>query len=182
MCSSDLWADLPVIAMTADAMVGDRDRALACGMNDHVAKPIRPAEVFGTLARWLRPHALPPVAAAPPFDEQALLSRGVFPGSALHRRLLAMFGDSARSFGARYRDAADKPTATRLAHDLKSDASTLGAQALAEAAGELEAALSRGAPDSQVQTLLGAVIAALSPVLQALDESAPSATSPRVPS
>jgi CheY-like chemotaxis protein len=46
---------LPVIAMTANAMVGDRDAALAAGMNDHIAKPIRVAEMYATLARWLAP-------------------------------------------------------------------------------------------------------------------------------
>jgi CheY-like chemotaxis protein len=49
------WRDLPVIAMTADAMVGDREKALAAGMNDHVAKPIHVDEMFATLARWIRP-------------------------------------------------------------------------------------------------------------------------------
>ena len=44
---------LPVIAMTANAMVGDRDAALAAGMNDHIAKPINVAEMFATLARWV---------------------------------------------------------------------------------------------------------------------------------
>jgi PAS domain S-box-containing protein len=47
---------LPVIAMTANAMVGDRDAALAAGMNDHIAKPIRIDEMFATLARWLAPE------------------------------------------------------------------------------------------------------------------------------
>jgi CheY-like chemotaxis protein len=49
------WANLPVIAMTADTMVGDRQRALAAGMNDHVAKPFRAADLFETVARWTRP-------------------------------------------------------------------------------------------------------------------------------
>ncbi len=44
---------LPVIAMTANAMVGDRDAALAAGMNDHIAKPINVQEMFATLARWV---------------------------------------------------------------------------------------------------------------------------------
>jgi CheY-like chemotaxis protein len=39
-----------MIAMTANAMVGDRDKALAAGMNDHVAKQIKPAQLFGTLS------------------------------------------------------------------------------------------------------------------------------------
>jgi CheY-like chemotaxis protein len=46
---------LPVIAMTANAMVGDRDAALAAGMNDHIAKPININEMFATLARWVTP-------------------------------------------------------------------------------------------------------------------------------
>ena len=60
------WQHLPVIAMTANAMVGDREKVLAAGMNDHIAKPIRFAELFGTLARWVRPGA---AADAPARDE-----------------------------------------------------------------------------------------------------------------
>ncbi|MGE5450376.1 MAG: ATP-binding protein [Acidobacteriota bacterium] len=47
--------DLPVIAMTADAMVGARDRALAAGMNDHISKPFQVEELYRTLASWIRP-------------------------------------------------------------------------------------------------------------------------------
>jgi CheY-like chemotaxis protein len=57
------WQDLPVIAMTANAMVGDREKVLAAGMNDHIAKPIRFVELFGTLARWVRPGAALDAAA-----------------------------------------------------------------------------------------------------------------------
>jgi len=49
--------DLPVIAMTANAMVGDREKVIAAGMNDHIAKPINFDEMFATLARWVHPVA-----------------------------------------------------------------------------------------------------------------------------
>ena len=81
------WRDLPVIAMTANAMVGDRDKALAAGMNDHIAKPIRVDDMFATLARWIRPDA-------PTSDES--------PGNA----------GADRDLGA----TADLPTATPRAH------------------------------------------------------------------
>lgn len=45
--------DLPVIAMTANAMSGDREAALAAGMNDHITKPIVIDEMLATLARWV---------------------------------------------------------------------------------------------------------------------------------
>jgi PAS domain S-box-containing protein len=46
--------NLPVIALTANAMVGDRDKVLAAGMNDYVTKPVEVDELLATLARWLR--------------------------------------------------------------------------------------------------------------------------------
>jgi signal transduction histidine kinase/DNA-binding response OmpR family regulator len=54
------WRDLPIIAMTANAMVGDREKVLAAGMNDHIAKPINVTEMFATLARWVRPGVAAP--------------------------------------------------------------------------------------------------------------------------
>ena len=48
------FEQLPVIAMTANAMVGDREKALAAGMNDHITKPVQFDEMFITLARWIR--------------------------------------------------------------------------------------------------------------------------------
>ncbi|MGM9489294.1 response regulator [Ideonella sp. YS5] len=52
--------DLPVIAMTANAMAGDREKVIAAGMNDHVAKPIHVDELFETLVRWVRPRLSQP--------------------------------------------------------------------------------------------------------------------------
>ena len=48
--------DLPVIAITGDALESDRRKALAAGMNDHIAKPIDIDNVLATLARWIRPR------------------------------------------------------------------------------------------------------------------------------
>ena len=49
------WRDLPIIAMTANAMVGDREEVLAAGMNDHIAKPIDVDDMLSKLARWVHP-------------------------------------------------------------------------------------------------------------------------------
>ena len=46
-------AGLPIIAMTASAMAGDRERLLEAGMNDYVAKPVRVAAIYATLGKWL---------------------------------------------------------------------------------------------------------------------------------
>lgn len=47
-------AELPIIAMTAHAMTGEKEKCLAVGMNDYVAKPIDPVHLYATMLRWLR--------------------------------------------------------------------------------------------------------------------------------
>jgi CheY-like chemotaxis protein len=49
---------LPIVAMTAYAMAGDRDKSLAAGMNDHITKPIAPEQLFRTLIKWIPPSRL----------------------------------------------------------------------------------------------------------------------------
>ncbi len=49
------YQDLPVLAMTANAMVGDREDVLAAGMNDHIAKPFNKEDLFITMAKWIQP-------------------------------------------------------------------------------------------------------------------------------
>jgi CheY-like chemotaxis protein len=44
---------MPVIAMTANALAGDRERCLACGMDDHVAKPVQERQLAESLRSWL---------------------------------------------------------------------------------------------------------------------------------
>ncbi|MBF0462532.1 MAG: response regulator [Magnetococcales bacterium] len=52
------FAQLPIIAMTAHAMSGDRDKCLASGMNDHVIKPIDKKQLFSALLRWIDPNKM----------------------------------------------------------------------------------------------------------------------------
>ena len=58
--------DIPIIALTAAAMVEDRHRALEAGMNDHLGKPFSSAELFRHLKVWLKTRAVDPVASTPP--------------------------------------------------------------------------------------------------------------------
>jgi CheY-like chemotaxis protein len=55
--SAVLNSRIPVIALTANAMQGDRERYLAAGMNDHIAKPVSPQALVEVLERWLPPAA-----------------------------------------------------------------------------------------------------------------------------
>ncbi|AFU46111.1 PAS/PAC sensor hybrid histidine kinase [Acidovorax sp. KKS102] len=57
------WAQLPVLAMTANAMSRDRDLCLEAGMNGHLAKPIDPDELFAALLQWIAPRATGAAAA-----------------------------------------------------------------------------------------------------------------------
>jgi PAS domain S-box-containing protein len=50
--------ELPVLAMTANAMAGDRKKVLDAGMNDHIAKPFTKVELFTTMAKWVKPNTL----------------------------------------------------------------------------------------------------------------------------
>ena len=180
--------DLPVIAMTANAMAGDREKVLAAGMNDHITKPIRVAEMYATLARWVRPAAAPAPPPPPPADEPDD-EWGAVPGldaragvealmgdRALYRRLLHMFCRRETDFEARFRQArasADSAAAARCAHDLKSLAGRLCRPALQPAASALEAACADGAGDAAIEALLQDVLSRLEPVLRGLRAGMP---------
>lgn len=58
------YAQLPIIAMTANAMAGDREMALTAGMNDHISKPLNVTAMFATMSKWIRPAQS--ALAAPP--------------------------------------------------------------------------------------------------------------------
>ncbi|WP_128000198.1 hybrid sensor histidine kinase/response regulator [Piscinibacter defluvii] len=167
--------DLPVIAMTANAMAGDREKVLQAGMSDHVAKPIRVDDLFATLARWVHPALTPSVRETPlpTLDKRAGVA-AVMGDEALYRRLLGLFRERESDFVARFRQArrqGDEEASTRHAHDLKSVAGTLGMPALQRAAAALEEACRQRTEASSLEPLLQAVERELAPVLASLAEA-----------
>jgi PAS domain S-box-containing protein len=58
--SDPAFLDLPIVAMTAHAMSGDREMSLSAGMNDHVNKPINLQELYQALLKWVKPRVAPP--------------------------------------------------------------------------------------------------------------------------
>jgi two-component system, sensor histidine kinase and response regulator len=194
--------DIPILAMTADVMAGDREKVLAAGMLDHIAKPINVDNMFATISKWIRPQQSPPLPVSLPaqrsphatetafnhldgIDAQAGLAATGGNG-ALYRRLLLRFRDSERAFDARFAAAQSDPdpkAAERLAHSLKGTAGNIGAVAVQAAAGKLERACRQGASQESLRPLLARVTESLDSVLAALDrlpredagESAPAA-------
>ncbi|HKX41566.1 MAG TPA: response regulator [Burkholderiaceae bacterium] len=175
---------LPVIAMTANAMVGDREKVLAAGMNDHIAKPIRFDAMFATLARWVRPAtatiggagagaSADPFAGLAGIDTRTGLA-GMMGDNALYRRLLCVFRDGQADFESRFRAAraaGDIDTATRMAHDLKSMAAALGIHAVQPEAQALEEACRQQAGD--IDALAQSVVRRLGPVIASLQVLGP---------
>ena len=145
------FQDLPVLAMTANAMAGDREKVLLAGMNDHIAKPINVIEMFHTMARWIVPSQPSLDVAEEQKDKVVIpeldgintetgLSR-TQGNSKLYLKLLRRFAESQAEFVHEFTGAvgnSDWELATRLAHTLKGVAGNIGADLLQDASADLE--------------------------------------------
>jgi signal transduction histidine kinase/DNA-binding response OmpR family regulator len=177
-------AKLPVIAMTANAMVDDVRRALEAGMNDHVAKPVAVEPFFATLARWVKLSPGAPGQASAttrPLPQLTCADAGRIVDDLggdvdLYRRMLSMFSDTERDFRIRLQaaeDAGDRAAAIDIAHGLCGSAGTLGMHDLLTTAFAFENAL-RAAPaaaalDAVVGNELRDVTAALDRIFLEID-------------
>ncbi|MCX7250804.1 MAG: response regulator, partial [Burkholderiales bacterium] len=155
---------LPILAMTANAMVVDRKRCLEAGMNDHIAKPIDPEQLLTKLRRWVKPRpgsgadTVPANAAAlrqPAHDadepcwkalaqidglDSQLGLRRAAGRESLYLSLLVKFVADQAAAPDRLAQAiarSDWDEAERTAHTLKGVAAQIGAQALSDAAQRL---------------------------------------------
>jgi CheY-like chemotaxis protein/HPt (histidine-containing phosphotransfer) domain-containing protein len=154
---------VPIIAMTAHAMQGARDKCLEAGMNDYVSKPISPQALADVLSRWLPSSpaggagfGAPPEARAqktevrstecPIFDRAALLNR-LMGDEELARTILEGFlEDLPRQISGleELLDAGDIPGSQNRAHTIKGASASVGGEAVRMAAAEMEQIVQNG--------------------------------------
>lgn len=195
------FADLPIVAMTANAMESDRIRCLEAGMNDHAAKPFDPEALLATIAKWLpaNGHAdrpmnklaagAHPVPLIPGLDWAGGLRRSLGKRD-LYEKLLGKFvcgqEDTIEEIRRNMRKG-DTVTAERLAHTLKGTAGMIGATSIQANAEQLEVLIRRKKTVEEWSELLDAtevevrqLIAELHKVLPPTQQVICSASAPEV--
>jgi two-component system sensor histidine kinase/response regulator len=154
----DRFKDLAVLAMTANAMDQDKEKCAEAGMNDHVAKPIDPDELFNALLKWIKPKAqvgaaLPQVkdaqqSADAPIDLDSIAGldtklglKRVMGKMPLYLNMLKKYVETGPAALVDLKQAIavnDQDTAERIAHTFKGINGNIGARDLQDMAGNIE--------------------------------------------
>ena len=177
----------PVIAMTAHAMQGDKEKCLQAGMDGYVTKPIDPHQMLTVLQRWLKrknmpgsePQHHPQVAIVAPHNlPQALPGIDIATGlerlgnnSALYRRLLKQFAQERTTATEKlhsYLAGKEMKPIEHLAHSLKGVSANLAMPDLQQAAARLEIS-ARQTETKQLTADINEVQLALTQVLSSIE-------------
>src|SRR5579859_2788534 len=163
-------AQLPVVAMTAAALLEDRQATAAAGMSDHVSKPIVPADLLATLLKWIQPGQRTDQPAAPVIETSASFPKveGIDEAEAFWRLggNLALYNSLLGRLEINYRDLADEVAAdlaegredqalSKL-HGFKGTAASISAKQSARLAARIESLLKKpdhGDPKALLETL-----------------------------
>ena len=179
---------LPIVAMTANAMQGDKEKCLAAGMQDHVTKPIEPDYLWNTLLRLITPgqaakkgggsksktrqgeNRIPP--PVPGVDVALGLERALGKETLYHlmlRKFVEEQADVPADIAAAL-IADDRSRAERLAHTLKGTAANIGATTIQEIAARVEAAIAAHAARTEVDALVAEIAHPLRETTDALSK------------
>ncbi|HSU36167.1 MAG TPA: response regulator [Propionibacteriaceae bacterium] len=163
---------IPIIAMTAGALVEDRERCLAVGMDDYISKPVNLQTLESVLARWVKPAASlggaangsgpstpRPIDDRAPIDEsrlESLRDLEAADGSSILASILSAFTGHSADLLVTMREAAQAGDNDRLqgiAHELRGASATAGATHVARLCAEIESAARRGGPMPSTELL-----------------------------
>ena len=155
--------NIPIIALTAHAMIEEGEKCRAAGMNDHFSKPIDPHKLAETLGRWIHRKIIPPKKEPVDTMEDLLLAEnlaGIDLKTALTRTggnttlLRQLMREFQLEFNGcvkqmeHYLKIGDVEEGERLAHTIKGVSGNIGAQQLYEASSQLEQAFRQGSSDN----------------------------------
>ena len=194
------FATLPIVAMTANAMQRDRERCFDAGMDDFVAKPIDPVELYAVVEKWLtqivpqeqaaaapaaQPAPAAPPAAAPadglpvlPGLDTATGLRRMLGKKGLYLAMLRRYVDGQRHCAAEVRDALDAGdwvTAQREVHTARGLAGNIGAVLVPELAWALEEAISERRARTEIDQRLTPFETCLASLVDAIEDALPEA-------
>lgn len=179
------FKSLPIIAMTANAMVGDKEKVLDAGMNDHIAKPINVNDMFIVMSKYITGDVTTTNATDIPTAQddtfipqlpgidQARGLQTMQGNKKLFARLVKRFHESHKNFAEQLAQALqekDTELAQRLIHTLKGTAGNIGAQEIYQEAMELEQAFEQQADDFESRQ--ASLIANLTQLLTGIENAA----------